>query len=143
MFNLILTGESMFTSEKTGTTFRLRNCDKFFSLHTAYNGIEPSLFTNNFFNQNIEKHFLKMIFTFLEDVKGKLLFVVAIGKNNKEVDRLIPTDPYEAVAFANLISQISADQRVHCRNCNPKFKSCIVIEIIKNYKKKLATGTNS
>ena len=47
----------MFTSEKTGTVFELHNCDKFFSLHTAYKGIEHGLIARNFFNQVMEKDF--------------------------------------------------------------------------------------
>ena len=133
----------MFISEKTGMEFELRNCDRFLSLHTAYNGIEQGLLLKNFFNQDIKKSFLKMAFAFLRDAKGKLLFVVTVGKRSKgkEADRLIPSDQYEAVAFANLISQISADQRSLCRDCNLKFKSCLVIETLKNYRKKLAINS--
>jgi len=142
---LIGIGDDMFISEKTGMEFELRNCDRFLSLHTAYNGIEQGLLLKNFFNQDIKKSFLKMAFAFLKDTKGKFLFVVTVGNRSKgkEADRLIPSDQYKAVAFANLMSQINADQRLHCRDCNPKFKSCVVIETLKNYRKKLAISNNS
>ena len=109
--------------------FELRNCDRFLSLHTAYNGIEQGLLLKNFFNQDIKKSFLKMAFAFLKDTKGKFLFVVTVGNRSKgkEADRLIPSDQYKAVAFANLMSQINADQRLHCRDCNPKFKNFVLI----------------
>ena len=137
-----LIGEGMLTSEKTDINFKLHNCDKFASLYTAYKGIDSS-FDFNFFNQDIKKSFLKMAFAFLKDTKGKFLFVVTVGNRSKgkEADRLIPSDQYEAVAFANLISQISADQRSLCRDCNLKFKSCLVIETLKNYRKKLAINS--
>ena len=137
-----LIGEGMLTSEKTDIVLSLRNCDRFLSLHTAYNGIEQGLLLKNFFNQDIEKSFLKMAFAFLRDAKGKLLFIVTIGKRSKgkEADRLIPSDQYEAIAFANLISQINEDQRSLCRNCNPQFKKCVVVEILKLYKEKLVAS---
>ena len=133
----------MFISEKTDVKFNLQNCDMFFALHTAYRGIEYSLTARNFFDQVIEKGFLKMAFSLLKDAKGKLLFVVAVGKKRKETDRLIASDPTMAVALANLLSQISEDQRSRCRNCNYTFKTCFLVEILKNYRQKLAISHNS
>ena len=132
----------MFTSEKTDINFKLHNCDRFASLYATYKGIDSSL-DSNLMNKDLEKHFLKMAFSLLKNSNGKLLFVVAIGKSNKEVDRLVPSDRHEAVAFANLMAQIEAEQRQSCRNCNPQFKKCVVVETLKLYKKKLVASNNA
>ena len=86
---------------------------------------------------------MKMAFSFLRDAKGRLLFIVAIGKKRKEIDRLIASDQTNAIALANLLSQVSVDQRLRCRDCNPLFKSCILIDTLKVYKNKLAVSHNS
>lgn len=125
----------MVVSEKTGINLAVHNCDKFASLLMAYRGIEIQEF-----QQEIEQPFLRMAFSFLKSAGGKLLFVVKIGRSHrgKEVDRLIPANAQEAVAFSNLMAQMSVNQRENCRkNCNPSFDQCIITQTLKLYRKRL------